>query len=94
MLQIYSFCNGHFLRYIWLFPLQKLKKNNLITENLSYLFQEHGCPKIIQSDNRGNSQVKKVSFCDRNKIEHITSIPYNSWPGKNSVYAQDFKADA
>ena len=48
--------------YVWQFPLQN-KQSQIIIEKLTDFFEEHGCPKIIQSDKGvGKLQVQNLSL--------------------------------
>ena len=66
-----------FSRYVWLFPMSN-KKSNTVIHHLEILYQQHGNPKIIQTDNGGEFTSKQFKkFVHDESIKHITSSPYN-----------------
>lgn len=65
-----------FSRYTWLWALDN-KSSKSVTERLSPLYEEHGYPVILQSDNGKEFCGKLNLFCHKHAIKRSRSRPYN-----------------
>ena len=65
-----------FSRFHWLKPLST-KHSHGVRENLKEIFNVHGNPGTIQSDNGKEFKGYVKRFCKKNKIRMVQSRPYN-----------------
>ncbi|CAF4123570.1 unnamed protein product, partial [Rotaria magnacalcarata] len=65
-----------FSRYLFLCALKK-KSSAEVSEYPELIFQEHGTPKIIQTDQGTEFQGVFDDLCNRRNIRHIRSRPYH-----------------
>ena len=65
-----------FSRFHWLYPLQT-KHSRGVKEYMKKIYEVHGTPGTLQSDNGKEFKGYVKRFCQKNKIKMIQSQPYN-----------------
>ena len=65
-----------FSRYHWLCPLGR-KRSLDVKREVKKIYDVHGLPHVIQSDNGGEFKGKFEDYCRDSKIKMIKSRPYN-----------------
>lgn len=65
-----------FSRFHWLAPLER-KLSHHVMKELRRIYNVHGQPQRLQSDNGGEFKKSVKKYCQEKKIRMITSRPYN-----------------
>ena len=65
-----------FSRFHWLAPLET-KHSSSVAKELAKIYDVHGHPERLQSDNGGEFKKHVNEYCRTNKIQQIRCRPYN-----------------
>ena len=65
-----------FSRYVWLRALPR-KSSKAVTKAVETIYEEHGPPKTVQSDNGGEFKGEFDRYLDHHGIDHARSRAYN-----------------